>query len=125
MTMKRLFILVILLAMMPFAGTNAQDARNRVTSTIIADALATLPAETPEAYNKTMDELARTGAEGMETICAMLKQAAEGVNNSAIEYAIAYSIAELFTPSAACFNIAQMVSMPSAPVRANSSIVLL
>ncbi|MBQ3535179.1 MAG: DUF1080 domain-containing protein [Alistipes sp.] len=86
--MKRLFILVILLAMMPFAGTNAQDARNRVTSTIIADALATLPAETPEAYNKTMDELARTGAEGMETICAMLKPAAEGVNNSAIEYAI-------------------------------------
>ena len=73
---------------MPFAGVNAQDARNRVTSTIIADALATLPAETPEAYNKTMDELARTGAEGIETICAMLKPAAEGVNNSAIEYAI-------------------------------------
>ncbi len=86
--MKRLFILVIMLALMPFAGVNAQDARNRVTSTIIADALATLPAETPEAYNKTMDELARTGAEGIETICAMLKPAAEGVNNSAIEYAI-------------------------------------
>ena len=73
---------------MPFASINAQDARNRVTSTIIADALATLPAETPEAYNKTMDELAKTGAEGIETICAMLRPAAEGVNNSAIEYAI-------------------------------------
>ena len=66
--MKRLFILVIALAVMPFASINAQDARNRVTSTIIADALATLPAETPEAYNKTMDELAKTGAEGIETI---------------------------------------------------------
>ena len=86
--MKRLFILVIMLALMPFVGVNAQDARNRVTSTIIADALATLPAETPEAYNKTMDELAQTGAAGIETICAMLKPAAEGVNNSAIEYAI-------------------------------------
>ena len=73
---------------MPFVGVNAQDARNRVTSTIIADALATLPAETPEAYNKTMDELAKTGAEGIETVCAMLRPAAEGVNNSAIEYAI-------------------------------------
>ena len=86
--MKRLFILVIALAVMPFASINAQDARNRVTSTIIADALATLPAETPEAYNKTMDELAKTGAEGIETVCAMLRPAAEGVNNSAIEYAI-------------------------------------
>ena len=55
--MKRLFILVIALAVMPFASINAQDARNRVTSTIIADALATLPAENQEAYNKTMDEL--------------------------------------------------------------------
>ena len=79
---------MIALAVMPFASINAQDARNRVTSTIIADALATLPAETPEAYNKTMDELAKTGAEGIETICAMLRPAAEGVNNSAIEYAL-------------------------------------
>ena len=81
-----------MLALMPFAGVNAQDARNRVTSTIIADALASLPAETPEVYNKTMDELARTGAEGIESICAMLRPAAEGVNNSAIEYAI-YGVA--------------------------------
>lgn len=79
---------MIALALMPFAGVNAQDARNRVTSTIIADALATLPAENQEAYNKTMDELAKTGAEGIETVCAMLRPAAEGVNNSAIEYAI-------------------------------------
>ena len=90
--MKKLFILVIALAVMPFASINAQDARNRVTSTIIADALATLPAETQEAYNKTMNELAMTGAEGIETICAMLRPAAEGVNNSAIEYAI-YGVA--------------------------------
>ena len=83
---------MIALAVMPFASINAQDARNRVTSTIIADALATLPAETPEAYNKTMDELAKTGAEGIETICAMLRPAAEGVNNSALEYAI-YGVA--------------------------------
>ena len=45
--MKRIFILLTLLAVMPFASINAQDARNRVASTIVADALAQLPAETP------------------------------------------------------------------------------
>ena len=40
--MKRIFILLALM-LMPFAAINAQDARNRATSTIVADALAQLP----------------------------------------------------------------------------------
>ncbi|MEE1103251.1 MAG: DUF1080 domain-containing protein, partial [Alistipes sp.] len=86
--MKRLFILVIALALMPFASINAQDARNRVTTTIVADAMAQLPAKDQKIYNQTMDELAKTGAEGMQMMASMLRPAAEGVNNSAIEYAI-------------------------------------
>ena len=62
--MKRLFVLVIALALMPFASINAQDARNRVATTIVADAMAQLPAKDQKIYNQTMDELAKTGAEG-------------------------------------------------------------
>ena len=41
--MKKLFISILLLAMLPFAAVEAQDARGRVTSTIVADALNQLP----------------------------------------------------------------------------------
>ena len=74
---------------MPFATINAQDdARNRVTSTIVADALMQLPAQTPEVYNQVMSELAATGSEGVQMIADMLQVAAEGVNNSPMEYAL-------------------------------------
>ena len=86
--MKRIFILLTLLAVMPFASINAQDARNRVASTIVADALAQLPAENATQYNQVMAELASTGAEGIEMVATMLQPAKEGVRNSAIEYAL-------------------------------------
>ena len=86
--MKRIFILLTLLAVMPFASINAQDARNRVASTVVADALAQLPAETPAQYNQVIAELASTGAEGIEMVATMLQPAKEGVRNSAIEYAL-------------------------------------
>ena len=73
---------------MPFASINAQDARNRVASTVVADALAQLPAENATQYNQVMAELASTGAEGIEMVATMLQPAKEGVRNSAIEYAL-------------------------------------
>ena len=73
---------------MPLAVVNAQDARGRATSTIVADALAQLPAELPATYNQVMAELASTGAEGIEQLALMLSPMAEGVNNSAVEYAV-------------------------------------
>ena len=73
---------------MPLAAVNAQDARGRATSTIVADALAQLPAELPATYNQVMAELASTGAEGIEQLAMMLSPMAEGVNNSAVEYAV-------------------------------------
>lgn len=74
--------------MMPFAAVEAQDARGRVTSTIVADALNQLPAADAGLYNQLMGEIAATGSEGVEMIAGMLKPAAEGVNNSPMEYAL-------------------------------------
>ena len=87
--MKKIFLFITILALMPFVAINAQDdARNRVTSTIVADALMQLPAQTPEVYNQVMSELAATGSEGVQMIADMLQVAAEGVNNSPMEYAL-------------------------------------
>lgn len=73
---------------LPLAAVNAQDARNRATSTIISDALAQMPAQTQQIYNQTMAEIAATGAEGIEMLALMLEPMAEGVNNSPVEYAV-------------------------------------
>jgi len=86
--MKRLFIILTLAASVAISAVHAQDARGRVTSTIVADALAQLPAETPDSYNQIMGELAATGSEGIQMLGAMLKPAAEGVRNSTVEYAL-------------------------------------
>ena len=86
--MKKIFLFITILALMPFATINAQDARQRATETIVADALVQLPAQTPEVYNQVMAELAATGSEGIQMIADMLQVAAEGVNNSPMEYAL-------------------------------------
>ena len=71
---------------MPFAA-GAQDARQRTAETIVADALAQLPAQTPKAFDSLMQELAATGADGIRMMAAMLVPAAEG-KNAPVEYAI-------------------------------------
>ena len=55
--MKKIFITILLAALMPFAA-GAQDARQRTAETIVADALAQLPAQTPKAFDSLMQELA-------------------------------------------------------------------
>lgn len=84
--MKKLLFILLACCLMPFAS-EAQDARQRTTTTIIADALAQLPAETSQVYNSLMQELAATGAEGVSELAGMLVPAAEG-QNSLIEYAL-------------------------------------
>ena len=110
--MKRIFILLALM-LMPFAAINAQDARNRATSTIVADALAQLPAEKPAQYNQIMAELAGTGAEGVEMLATMLKPAAEGVKNSTIEYAL-NGVASYVTKEGAAQRAAVRAGLKSA-----------
>ena len=68
--MKKIFITILLAALMPFAA-GAQDARQRTAETIVADALAQLPAQTPKAFDSLMQELAATGADGIRMMAAM------------------------------------------------------
>lgn len=84
--MKKIFISLLLALMLPWSAM-AQDARGRVASTIVADALASLPAQKQKNYNSVMSDLASTGTEGVVQLCSMLVPADKG-KNSTVEYAL-------------------------------------
>ena len=83
------YTLLLLLALLLGTPVEAQyhDARGRLTSTIIADGLAQLPTKNLNDYYQLMDEMARTGSEGIESLAAMLQPAQAG-KNATFEYAI-------------------------------------
>ncbi|MBE6209169.1 MAG: DUF1080 domain-containing protein [Rikenellaceae bacterium] len=83
--MKKIFLCLAMAALVPFTSF-AQDSRGRSVSTIIADNLQTLPADNAKAYNKAMDEIAKTGAEGVEMLVTNLNTI--GKERAALEYAI-------------------------------------
>ncbi len=85
MKMRKIFLALAVAALMPLV-TFAQDGRGRSISTIIADNLQTLPADNVKAYNKAMDEIAKTGAEGVEMLVTNLNTI--GKERAALEYAI-------------------------------------
>lgn len=87
--MKRINIFIILLAVLTLTiqPIKAQDAPGRTKATIVADALAQLPAEKPADYNKTMSFLTSTGEEGLLSLIHMLK-VPDVQSNEVIEYAI-------------------------------------
>lgn len=84
--MKKI-IISLMLALVAHGAIMAQDARNRATSTIVADALAQLPAATQQDFNKIMAELASTGQEGLAQLAGMLSPSEKG-ENAAVEYAL-------------------------------------
>ncbi len=84
--MKRLLTILLLFALLPWSA-GAQDARMRTTATIVADALAQLPAAKVKKYNEVMGELASTGSEGIVQLAGMLVPADKG-KNATIEYAL-------------------------------------
>ncbi len=65
----------------------AQDDRQRTASTVIADAMAQLPAAKQEAYNQVMAELTSVGADAVVQIADMMVPAAKG-KNALMEYAL-------------------------------------
>lgn len=94
MIMKKIqsliFALIIALVL-PTQAVNAQgtrDARHRTTATIIADGLAQLPAKDVTVFNTVMNEIASTGAAGVQSLADMLVPATEG-KNATVEYALA------------------------------------
>ena len=84
--MKKILLILAAVIMLPWLA-GAQDGRNRLVTTVIADAMAQLPAQDRSIYNTMMTDLASTGAEGVEKMAAMLVPAAKGQNNI-VEYAL-------------------------------------
>ena len=65
----------------------AQTPQNRTSATIIADALAQLPAQTPEKYNQVMTDLTATGEQGLLSLIDRMNPPGAKSNESA-DYAI-------------------------------------
>ena len=89
-TMKKILVILLASCLLPLAA-GAQDARQRTATTIVADALAQLPAQTSEVYNGLMRELASTGAAGVREMAGMLVPADKG-QNAVVEYALNLSL---------------------------------
>ncbi|NLU29416.1 MAG: DUF1080 domain-containing protein [Bacteroidales bacterium] len=87
--MKRINIFIILLAILTltFNPVQSQDAPNRTTNTIIADALAQFPSATAKVFNQTMTPLVNTGEEGLLKLIQMMK-APGAKSNEPVEFAI-------------------------------------
>lgn len=84
--MKKIFLILVTVLMLPWLAV-AQDGRNRLVSTVIADAMAQLPAQDQTIYNTMMADLAGTGTEGVVKMAGMLVPADKGQNNI-VEYAL-------------------------------------
>lgn len=81
-------ILYFLLISLCFANTlQAQQPEGRTKATIIADALAQLPASTPERYNQVMKDLVSTGEEGLLDLIKQMNPPGNKANES-IEFAL-------------------------------------
>lgn len=82
MTMKKIMLIVLLSA---FAGALcAQSAPGRTWKTKVSDALGLMPAPDGAEYNRLMEDLASTGAEGVEMLTGMF----DGTNNTPVVYAL-------------------------------------
>lgn len=83
---KLSFILAFLLSPV-FINAQILDERQREASTIIADVLNELPADNDYHLYKAMEELCRTGKDGLKSLALMLKPIENG-SNAPIEYAL-------------------------------------
>ena len=83
----RYSLLILALTMGFCLSVSAQDSRNRVTSTIIADGLAQLPAKDLNVCQQVIGEMAATGTEGMQMLISYLAPSVQA-KNAKFEYAI-------------------------------------
>jgi len=63
--MKQIQLFIICLILLLSSGMQAQMPAGRTKATIVADALAQLPADTQQKYNQTIADLVSTGEEGL------------------------------------------------------------
>lgn len=91
-TMKK--IILLLLTSLLILSSGAQTAANRTPATKVSDALALLPAQDAAEYNRLMEDLVSTGAEGV----ALLNSLFESTNNAPVCYALEGWAAYVSTP---------------------------
>jgi len=84
--MKRLFT-TILAAMVISASIFAQDARQRLTTTIVGDVLAQMPAQTAADFTTNLKDIAASAPESIVILGDMLQSADKGANNK-VEYVL-------------------------------------
>ena len=84
--MKRT-ISIILAALALTISLNAQDSRQRLTSTIVGDVLAAMPAQNASEAASDMKDLAASAPESIAILASMLQSADKAANNK-VEYAI-------------------------------------
>ncbi len=80
-------IVIALFLMTPYLIDAQTDSRNRVTSTVIADALNMLPANDKATEDKIMVEILETGSDGIVELAEMLKPSSVD-GNAKIKYAL-------------------------------------
>lgn len=85
--MKHIKIILIGICFSLVAGLYAQMPNGRTNATIVADALAQLPADTQGKFNQTIADLVSTGEEGLTNLINRLHAPGKG-SNETVEYAI-------------------------------------
>lgn len=87
--MKQLYQFIYTFAICLFfiGGSTAQTPQNRTNVTIIADALAQLPAGAQKQYNQVLTDLVSTGEEGLASLIGRMNPPGKE-SNETVEYAI-------------------------------------
>jgi hypothetical protein len=85
MQAKQILFTVAILALT--FSASAQSPANRTTATVIADALAQMPAKNQTVYNEIMQDLVSTGEEGITNLAGKLNEPGKG-SNAQVEYAL-------------------------------------
>lgn len=85
--MKHIQLLLICLSLLLASGVQAQLPDGRTKATIVADALAQLPAETTQQYYQTIADLVSTGEEGLLDLIGRMNPPGNK-SNEAMEFAI-------------------------------------
>lgn len=85
--MKHIRFIIFFLSLLITAGIQAQTPQGRTDATIIADALAQLPADTPKNYNQIISDLVSTGEKGLLEIIGRMNPPGKE-SNEVLDYAI-------------------------------------
>lgn len=85
--MKHIQLIATCLILFISGGAQAQMPAERTKATIVADALAQLPADTQQKYNQTIADLVSTGEEGLLDLIGRMNPPGNK-SNETVEYAI-------------------------------------